>query len=62
MEGKFGDEWWKVNLRMHKSTFTLVCNLLRPYIEKQVGLMIFFLPFINKFIVKKGICFMHYVR
>ena len=37
MEGKFGDEWWKLNLRMKKDTFNIVCTVLRPYIEKQVS-------------------------
>ena len=38
VEGKFGDEWWKLNLRMNKDTFNIVCTVLRSYIEKQVSI------------------------
>ena len=33
--GLFGEEWWKENLRMKKTTFDYLCNQLRPYISKQ---------------------------
>ena len=36
LNGEFGDEWWKENLRMTKSTFDILCNELRPYITKAV--------------------------
>ena len=40
VEGKFGEDWWKQNLRMKKDTFDIVCSILRPYIiEKQVSIL-----------------------
>ena len=33
--GLFGSSWWKENLRMSHSTFTIVCNELRPHIARQ---------------------------
>ena len=33
--GIYGEGWWKENLRMSKHTFTIICTLLRPYIEKE---------------------------
>ena len=32
----YGDRWWKENLRMTRDTFEIVCNELRPHIERQV--------------------------
>lgn len=34
--GLYGDEWWRENLRMTRPTFEIVCNELKPYIERQV--------------------------
>ena len=34
--GMFGRDWWKENLRMSEDTFLILCNKLRPCIEKQV--------------------------
>lgn len=34
--GVFGSEWWKENLRMSQDTFIIICNELRPHIQKQV--------------------------
>ena len=34
--GAFGNEWWHENLRISKSTFTVLCNQLKPYIEKTI--------------------------
>lgn len=33
--GLFGEEWWKENLRMKKTTFQVLCSELRPYITRQ---------------------------
>ena len=33
--GKYGEEWWRDNLRMTEHTFRILCNELRPYIQKQ---------------------------
>ena len=35
-DGLFGEDWWRDNLRMKRDTFTIICNLIRPHIEKQV--------------------------
>ena len=32
--GVFGDGWWYENLRMSKATFGVLCNQLKPYIQK----------------------------
>lgn len=34
--GVYGDGWWRKNLRMTKDTFPMVCNELRPHIERTV--------------------------
>lgn len=34
--GVFGDGWWYENLWMSKSTFDVLCNQLKPYIEKSI--------------------------
>ena len=34
--GLFGEHWWKENLRMNRETFNVLCNELRPFIQKQV--------------------------
>ena len=31
----YGDGWWRENLRMTRDTFEILCNELRPYIERQ---------------------------
>ena len=33
--GKLGTSWWKQNLRMSRDTFNIICNELRPYIQKK---------------------------
>ena len=33
--GEFGEEWWKQNLRMRKSTFDILCAELCPYIGRE---------------------------
>ena len=33
--GLYGDEWWRENLRMTRDTFEILCNELRPHIERQ---------------------------
>jgi len=30
----FGDEWWYKNLQMSEATFGVLCDQLRPYIQK----------------------------
>ena len=32
--GAFGDEWWHENLHMSKTTFSVLCDKLRPHISK----------------------------
>ena len=32
----FGEKWWFENLRISKPPFGILCNQLRPYIEKTV--------------------------
>ena len=34
--GLYDNEWWRENLRMSRDTFQIVCNELRPYIERKV--------------------------
>ena len=34
LSGKLGDSWWKQNLRMTQDTFNILCNELRPHIQK----------------------------
>ena len=34
--GVFGDGWWYENLRMSKATFVVLCNQLKPYIQKTI--------------------------
>lgn len=36
MAGLYGDGWWRENMRMTRDTFEIVCNELRPYLERQV--------------------------
>ena len=33
--GKYGENWWKENLRMTKHTFQILCSELQPYIQKE---------------------------
>ena len=33
--GLFGASWWHNNLRMSYETFTMLCNQLKPFIQKQ---------------------------
>ena len=30
-----GDHWWRENLRMNRATFQILCNELRPHIERK---------------------------
>ena len=32
----FGDGWWYENLRISKATFGVLCNQLKPYIQKTI--------------------------
>ena len=34
--GNYGESWWRENLRMSKETFLILCNELRPHIERQM--------------------------
>ena len=36
VSGRPGDDWWKDNLRMAQDTFHILCNKLRPYIQKEL--------------------------
>ena len=36
VSGRLGDNWWKDNLRMSQDTFHILCNELRPYIQKEL--------------------------
>ena len=36
MSGLYGDGWWRENLRMTKDTFDVICNQLRPHLEREV--------------------------
>ena len=33
--GLFGEDWWRENLRMSYETFRIVCDQLRPYIQRE---------------------------
>ena len=33
--GLYGDGWWRDNLRMTNDTFDILCNQLRPHLEKE---------------------------
>ena len=35
ISGRLGNNWWKNNLRMSRDTFYIICNELRPYIQKE---------------------------
>ena len=35
ISGRLGNNWWKDNLRMSRDTFYILCNELRPYIQKE---------------------------
>ena len=35
----FGVNWWKENLRMNKTTFSILCNELRPFIQKKTTIL-----------------------
>ena len=35
LSGRLGRHWWKENLRMTRDTFTILCNELRPHLQKQ---------------------------
>ena len=37
--GRYGEGWWKENLRMSRDTFEVLCRELKPYIEKQTTYM-----------------------
>ena len=32
---RYGDHWWKENLRVNRDTFAILCTELRPYIQRQ---------------------------
>ena len=36
---QLGEQWWRENLRMHRSTFVFLCRELKPYIERQCTVM-----------------------
>ena len=36
VSGRLGDNWWKDNLQMSQDTFHILCNELRPYIQKEL--------------------------
>jgi len=33
--GTFGNNWWKENLHLSRSTFTVICNELHPFISRK---------------------------
>ena len=33
--GLYGDPWWRENPRMSKETFEIICNELRPHLQRQ---------------------------
>ena len=35
ISGQLGNYWWKENLRMSRDTFYILCNELRPYVQKE---------------------------
>ena len=35
LSGRYGDIWWKENLRISRGTFDILCRELRPHIERQ---------------------------
>ena len=35
LDGLYGDGWWRENLRMTRDTFQMICDELRPYLERQ---------------------------
>ena len=37
--GRFGEVWWKENVRMSRGTFDIICRELKPHIEKQATYM-----------------------
>ena len=37
--GQLGEQWWRENRRMHRSTFVFLCRKLEPYIERQCTVM-----------------------
>ena len=39
ISGLWGDNWWWDNLRMSKDTFSYLCRVLHPYVEKEVTRM-----------------------
>ena len=36
--GAYGDRWWWENLRMSRETFVVLCDKLRPYLERHITL------------------------
>ena len=34
LAGLFGEDWWKENLRLSCTNFNIICNELRPYIQR----------------------------
>ena len=37
--GKYGEEWWRENLRMTEHTFRILCSELQPYIKKKATVL-----------------------
>ena len=35
VSGLYGESWWQENLRMTHDTFIILCNELRPHIQRQ---------------------------
>ena len=35
ISGRLGNNWWKDNLQMSRDTHYILCNELRPYIQKE---------------------------
>ena len=33
--GLYGDMWWRQNLRMSHETFSMLCNELRPHLQRE---------------------------
>lgn len=36
ISGWYGADWWKINFRMSRDVFNVLCSSLRPYIERQM--------------------------
>ena len=49
ISGLYGESWWLENLRMTHRTFDILCDELRPYIERQHQ------DFVNLLVSKQGL-------